>query len=205
MIRVLVADDHPLVRRGLATLLATANDLELVGMASDGAEAVELAVGSGADVVVMDLSMPEVDGVAAIKELASRVPSCRVLVLTSFSDQARVSDALRAGADGYLLKHAEPEDILDGIREVVRGGSPLDPTAARILLNTSRSRAGAADMLTAREREVLIQLEAGLNNRQIARKLDIAERTVKSHLHSIFQRLGVTHRTEAALWAQRNL
>lgn len=205
MIRVLVADDHPLVRRGLATLLATANDLELVGMASDGAEAVELAVGSGADVVVMDLSMPEVDGVAAIKDLASRAPSCRVLVLTSFSDQARVSDALRAGADGYLLKHAEPEDILDGIREVVRGGSPLDPTAARILLNTSRSRAGAADMLTAREREVLIQLEAGLNNRQIARKLDIAERTVKSHLHSIFQRLGVTHRTEAALWAQRNL
>ncbi|HWM01966.1 MAG TPA: response regulator transcription factor [Actinophytocola sp.] len=202
---MLVADDHPLVRRGLATLLATANDLELVGMASDGAEAVELAVGSGADVVVMDLSMPEVDGVAAIKDLASRAPSCRVLVLTSFSDQARVSDALRAGADGYLLKHAEPEDILDGIREVVRGGSPLDPTAARILLNTSRSHAGAADMLTAREREVLIQLEAGLNNRQIARKLDIAERTVKSHLHSIFQRLGVTHRTEAALWAQRNL
>jgi DNA-binding NarL/FixJ family response regulator len=128
-----------------------------------------------------------------------------VLVLTAFSDQSRVSDALRAGADGYLLKDAEPEDILDGIREVVRGGSPLDPAAARILLDTSRARSDAADMLTAREREVLVLVEAGLNNRQIARKLDIAERTVKSHLHNIFQRLGVTHRTEAALWAQRNL
>jgi DNA-binding NarL/FixJ family response regulator len=201
----LVADDHAVVRRGLATLLATAPDLELVGAAGDGAEAVRLAVDAGADVVVMDLSMPVVDGVAATRELASRAPSCRVLVLTSFSDQARVSDALHAGADGYLLKHAEPEEILDGIREVVRGGSPLDPAAARILLNTSRSRGAPSEILTGREREVLILVEAGLNNRQIARKLDISERTVKSHLHNIFQRLGVTHRTEAALWAQRNL
>jgi len=205
MIRVLVADDHAVVRRGLATLLATANDLELVGMASGGGEAVHLAIGLGAEVVVMDLVMPEVDGVAAIKELVSRAPSCRVLVLTAFSDQSRVSDALRAGADGYLLKDAEPEDILGGIREVARGGSPLDPAAGRILLNTSRSRSRAAELLTAREREVLILLETGLHNRQIARKLAITERTVKSHLHSIFQRLGVTHRTEAALWAQRNL
>jgi DNA-binding NarL/FixJ family response regulator len=205
VIRVLVADDHAVVRRGLATLLATAPDLELVGTASDGAEAVRLAVDSDADVVIMDLSMPEVDGIAATRELASQVPSCRVLVLTSFSDHARVSDALRAGADGYLLKHAEPEDILDGIREVVRGGSPLDPAVARILLNTSRTSVAPAELLTAREREVLILVEDGLNNRQIARRLDIAERTVKSHLHNIFQRLGVTHRTEAALWAQRNL
>jgi DNA-binding NarL/FixJ family response regulator len=189
----LVADDHAVVRRGLATLLATAPDLELVGAAGDGAEAVRLAVDAGADVVVMDLSMPVVDGVAATRELASRAPSCRV------------SDALHAGADGYLLKHAEPEEILDGIREVVRGGSPLDPAAARILLNTSRSRGAPSEILTGREREVLILVEAGLNNRQIARKLDISERTVKSHLHNIFQRLGVTHRTEAALWAQRNL
>jgi len=201
----LVADDHAVVRRGPATLLDTAPDLELVGAAGDGAEAVRLAVDAGADVVVMDLSMPVVDGVAATRELASRAPSCRVLVLTSFSDQARVSDALHAGADGYLLKHAEPEEILDGIREVVRGGSPLDPAAARILLNTSRSRGAPSEILTGREREVLILVEAGLNNRQIARKLDISERTVKSHLHNIFQRLGVTHRTEAALWAQRNL
>ena len=205
MIKVLVADDHAVVRRGLATLLATTSDLELVGTASDGSEAVQLAVESGADVVVMDLSMPGVDGVAATRELADRAPSCRVLVLTSFSDQARVSDALRAGADGYLLKHAEPEEILDGIREVVRGGSPLDPAAARILLNSSRNRASTAGELTAREREVLILVETGLNNRQIGRRLNIAERTVKSHLHNIFQRLGVTHRTEAALWAQRNL
>lgn len=206
MIRVLIADDHAVVRRGLATLLATTTDLELVGMAADGAEAVRLAVDSGADVVVMDLSMPGVDGVTATRLLATQAPGCRVLVLTSFSDQARVSDALRAGADGYLLKHAEPEDILDGIREVVRGGAPLDPAAARILLNTSRGRrAGATDELTGREREVLALVATGLNNRQIGRRLDITERTVKSHLHNIFQRLGVTHRTEAALWAQRNL
>ena len=205
MIRVLIADDHAVVRRGLATLLATTTDLELVGMAADGAEAVRLAVDSRADVVVMDLSMPEVDGIAATSELASRAPSCRVLVLTSFSDQARVTDALRAGADGYILKHAEPEEILDGIREVVRGGSPLDPAAARILLNASRTHTTPTEILTAREREVLILVEGGLNNRQIAHRLDIAERTVKSHLHNIFQRLGVTHRTEAALWAQRNL
>jgi len=127
VIRVLVADDHAVVRRGLATLLATAPDLQLVGTASDGAEAVRLAVDWGAGVVVMDLSMPELDGVAATCELASQVPSCRVLVLTSLSDQGRVTDALHAGADGYLLKRAEPEAILDGIREVVRGGSPLDP------------------------------------------------------------------------------
>ena len=176
-----------------------------MGTASEGSEAVQLAIESSADVVVMDLSMPGVDGVAATRELADLAPSCRVLVLTSFSDQARVSDALRAGADGYLLKHAEPEENLDGIREVVRGGSPLDPAAARILLNSNRSRASATGMLTAREREVLILVETGLNNRQIGRRLNIAERTVKSHLHNIFQRLGVTHRTEAALWAQRNL
>jgi len=205
MIKVLVADDHAVVRRGLATLLATAPDLELVGMASDCAEAVQLAVDSGADVVVMDLSTPHIDSVAAIQELASRVPSCRVLVLTSFSNHARVCDALHAGADGYLLKHAEPEDILDGIREVVRGGSPLDPAAARILLNTNRGRSGAADMLTTREREVLMLLKAGLNNRKIARKLEVPEETIKSNLHAIFQRLGVSRRTEAVLWAQRNL
>ena len=138
--------------------------------------------------------MPRVEGVAAIKELGSRAPSCRVLVLTSFSDQARVSDALRAGADGYLLKYAEPEDIIDGIRQVVRGGSPLDPAVARILLNTSRRRAGAVDMLTAREREILILLEGGLNNRQIGSKLDIAERTV-----------GLTCKTSFSGWAGRDL
>jgi DNA-binding NarL/FixJ family response regulator len=205
MIRVLIVDDHAVVRRGLAQLLETTDDLRLAGEAGDGETALGLAAELKPDVILMDLSMPEVDGIAATRELASQVPSCRVLVLTSFSDHARVSDALRAGADGYLLKHAEPEDILDGIREVVRGGSPLDPAVARILLNSSRTSVAPAELLTAREREVLILVEAGLNNRQIGRRLNIAERTVKSHLHNTFQRLGVTHRTEAALWAQRNL
>ena len=205
MIRLVLAEDHPVVRVGLERLLASEEDIDIVGTAEDGAEAVELVARQEVDVVLMDLSMPVLDGVGATRKIAAECPDTRVLVLTSFSDQARVSDALHAGADGYLLKHAEPEDILDGIREVVRGGSPLDPIAARILLNSSRRGTAAPDILTAREREVLVLVEEGLNNRQIARKLDIAERTVKSHLHNIFQRLGVSHRTEAALWAQRNL
>jgi DNA-binding NarL/FixJ family response regulator len=205
VIRVLVADDHAVVRQGLAALLATTSDLELVATAGNGADAVRLAVEHRADVVVMDLSMPDTDGVAATAALADTAPDCRILVLTSFSDQVRVADALAAGADGYLLKHAEPEAILDAIREVVRGGSPLDPAAARILIDDGRVRPGSTDALTAREREVLGLVATGLSNRQIARRLGISERTVKSHLHNVFQRLGFTHRTEAALWAQRHL
>ena len=203
MIRVLVADDHAVVRAGLGQLLGTTDDLELVGEAANGSEAVERTAELRPDVVLMDLSMPGVDGVAATEQIVAASPGVHVLVLTSFSDQARILDALQAGAEGYLLKHSEPEVILNGIREIVRGGSPLDPKAARVLL-TSRRSTGQSGNLTDREREVLAMVGAGHPNKTIARRLGISERTVKAHLTNVYQRLGVTDRTQAALWAQRH-
>jgi DNA-binding NarL/FixJ family response regulator len=202
MIRVLIVDDHAVVRRGLAQLLETTDDLRLAGEASNGEDAITLAASLNPDVVLMDLSMPKMDGVKAIGVIVTANPDAHVLVLTSFSDQQRILDALQAGAEGYLLKHAEPETILSGIREVVAGGSPLDPKAARVLL-TSRRAPRTALTLTGREREVLLLVGEGLPNKLIARRLGISERTVKAHLTSVFQQLGVTDRTQAALWAQR--
>jgi DNA-binding NarL/FixJ family response regulator len=206
MIRVLITDDHAIVRTGLAQLLGTTDDLVLVGEAADGARAVELAAELRPDVVLMDLSMPGTDGVRATASIVGDNPDVRVLVLTSFSDQTRILDALEAGADGYLLKHSEPEVILAGIREVMAGGSPLDPKAARVLLTQRRtgSSAGSGVRLTGREREVLRMVGDGHPNKVIARRLGISERTVKAHLTSVYQRLGVTDRTQAALWAQRH-
>ena len=203
MIRVLITDDHAIVRGGLAQLLGTTDDLVLVGEAADGARAIELAAEVRPDVVLMDLSMPNTDGVSATATIIKQNPDVHVLVLTSFSDQTRILDALAAGAEGYLLKHSEPEVILAGIREVVRGGSPLDPKAARMLL-THRRSAEPGVHLTAREREVLRMVGEGHPNKSIARRLGISERTVKAHLTSVYQRLGVTDRTQAALWAQRH-
>ena len=202
MIRVLIVDDHAIVRTGLSQLLGTADDIELVGAAGDGAEAVAMAAELRPDVVLMDLSMPGTDGIAATGQIVAADPGVHVLVLTSFSDQARILDALQAGAEGYLLKHSEPEVILAGVREIVAGGSPLDPKAARVLL-TNRRSPGPETKLTDREQEVLDMVGAGLPNKTIARRLGISERTVKAHLTSVYQRLGVTDRTQAALWAQR--
>ncbi|WP_328520966.1 response regulator transcription factor [Kribbella sp. NBC_00359] len=202
MIRVLIADDHAIVRTGLSQLLGTADDIELVGAASDGAEAVTMAAELRPDVVLMDLSMPGTDGISATGQIVAADPGVHVLVLTSFSDQARILDALQAGAEGYLLKHSEPEVILTGVREIVAGGSPLDPKAARVLL-TNRRSPGPETKLTDREQEVLDMVGAGLPNKTIARRLGISERTVKAHLTNVYQRLGVTDRTQAALWAQR--
>lgn len=205
MIRVLIADDHAIVRTGLSQLLGTADDLELVGDAANGDEAVTLTASLRPDVVLMDLSMPGTDGVAATRRIVTDVPGTHVLVLTSFSDQTRILDALQAGAEGYLLKHSEPEAILAGIREVVAGGSPLDPKAARVLLTNRRAAEGPQSGLTEREREVLTMVRDGLPNKSVARRLGITERTVKAHLTNIYQRLGVSDRTQAALWAQRHL
>jgi DNA-binding NarL/FixJ family response regulator len=202
VIRVLIVDDHAIVRTGLSQLLGTADDLELVGATGSGADAVTLAAELRPDVVLMDLSMPGTDGISATAQIVAANPDAHVLVLTSFSDQARILDALQAGAEGYLLKHSEPEVILAGIREIVAGGSPLDPKAARVLL-TNRRSPGPETKLTDREQEVLDMVGAGLPNKTIARRLEISERTVKAHLTNIFQRLGVTDRTQAALWAQR--
>ena len=203
MIRVLITDDHAIVRGGLAQLLGTTDDLVLVGEAADGDQAIEVAARVRPDVVLMDLSMPNTDGVRATARIIEQNPDVHVLVLTSFSDHARILDALAAGAEGYLLKHSEPEVILAGIREVMRGGSPLDPKAARVLLTHRRSPEPGVH-LTAREREVLRMVGEGQPNKTIARRLGISERTVKAHLTSVYQRLGVTDRTQAALWAQRH-
>lgn len=205
MIRVLIADDHQVVRSGLEQLLATAADIELVAMAADGAEAVALAAELTPDIVLMDLSMPELDGVAATRRIVASGGPTQVVVLTSFSDRQRILDALDAGAAGYVLKHAEPDELLEAIRAAHDGGSPLDPKAARVLLDRQRSSPGSPAKMSDREVEVLRLVAAGMANKHIARELGIAERTVKAHLTSIFQRIGVTDRTQAALWARDHL
>ena len=200
--RVVLVDDHAVIRAGLAQLIATADDIEVVGQAADGAAAIEQARALKPDVVLMDLQMPGVDGVAATREIVAAGLGVDVLVLTSYSDNERILDALDAGAVGYLLKDADPDDVLTGIRAVSRGESPIHPKAARALLG-ARS-AGGRPQLTAREVEVLTLVRDGLSNKQIAKRLEISERTVKAHLTSAFSRIGVSDRTQAALWAQRN-
>lgn len=205
MIRVVLVDDHAIVRNGLAQMLDAADDIEVVGMAADGAEAQAVVDGAQPDVVLMDLQMPVVDGVKATRLIVESGSSAQVVVLTSYSDGERIVAALDAGAMGYLLKDAEPEELLEGIRSVSRGESPIHPRAARSLL-AARSLASSSSsvQLTPREGEVLRLVRAGLANKQIARRLGISERTVKAHLTSTFQRIGVSDRTQAALWAERN-
>ena len=201
-IRVLLAEDHALVRAGIERLLSVAPGIEVVGQASNGFEAIAAAATLRPDVVVMDLSMPELDGIAATREIVAANPQTRVLVLTSFSDQERIVEVFDAGAVGYLLKDAEPEDLTKAVRAVARGGIPLDPRAARLLLG-GRSRRQPATALTDREQEVLELVADGHSNKTIARRLEISEKTVKAHLTKIFQRIGVTDRTQAALWASK--
>ncbi len=203
-IRVLVVDDHAILRAGLSALLTAAGDIELVGEAASGEEAIIRAAQLRPDVILMDLSMPGMDGATATRRIVSDHPETHVIVLTSYSDQHWINDALQAGAGGYLLKHSGPEVVVAGIREVMAGGAPLDPKAARILITDRQSRPAPSTGLTSREGEVLDLVGSGLSNRAIARQLKISERTVKAHLTNIFQRIGVQDRTQAALWAQRN-
>jgi DNA-binding NarL/FixJ family response regulator len=202
MIRLLLAEDHNLVRAGLADLLGNIEDFELVAAAADGAQAVALAAEHRPQVVLMDLVMPELDGIDATRRIVQADPGVQVVVLTSFSDRERILDALDAGAIGFLLKDAEPEELFHGIRAAARGESPLAPKAARevLLARSERDDRG----LTERELDVLGLVRAGLSNKLIARRLEISEKTVKAHLTSIFQRIGVTDRTQAALWAERH-
>jgi DNA-binding NarL/FixJ family response regulator len=204
MIRVLIVDDHAVVRRGLEQLLGTAGDIEVLESASDGIEAVERAVKVRPDVVLMDLSMPELDGIEATRQVVAAVEGVHVVVLTSFADQRRVFDAIEAGASGYVLKDASPDELLAAVRAAHAGDAPFDPKAARILLEAQRGRQ-PTKKLSAREAEVLGLLAAGMANKEIARRLGIAERTVKAHLTAVFQELGVTDRTQAALWAREHL
>jgi DNA-binding NarL/FixJ family response regulator len=203
MISVLIADDHGVIRDGLGRLIDALEDIELAGTAVDGAEAVERSRELAPDVVLMDLDMPRMDGIEATRLITAERPGTAVLVLTSFSDRARILGALSAGACGYLLKDASSEEVADGIRAASRGESPLDPRAARTIIS-ARAEPDPIGALSGREREVLALLVEGLPNKLIARRLEISEKTVKSHLTRIFRELGVTDRTQAALWAERH-
>ena len=203
VIRVLLADDHGVIRDGLGRLIAGLDDIELVGMAVDGEDAVRRSAELAPDVVLMDLEMPELDGIEATRRVLADRPGTAVLVLTSFSDRPRILGAIEAGACGYLLKDVTADEVADGIRAAARGESPVDPRAARTIL-TAQSEPDPAELLSARESEVLALLVEGLPNKLIARRLEISEKTVKTHLTSIFRALGVTDRTQAALWAERH-
>ena len=202
MIRVAVADDHGVLRDGLAGLIAAQPDMEVVASAADGAEAVAICRTAKPDVVLMDLEMPVMDGIEATRAIPAEAPETTVLVLTSFSDRRQITGALDAGAVGYLLKDASADDVVRGIRIAAEGGSPLDPRAARSLLE-AKSAPDPLAGISPREREVLALLLDGMPNKLIARRLEISEKTVKSHLTSIFRRIGVNDRVQAVLWVER--
>ena len=202
MIRVLIVDDHPLVRAGIAQLLESTDDISVVGQAADGAEGVAAVAELQPDLVLMDLSMPGMDGRAATRRIQAAHPGVRVVVLSSYAERADVLEALDAGAAGYLLKDAPPEELLAGVRSAARDEAPLAPRVAREVITAWRGTRKAND-LTSRELDVLALLADGLPNKVIARRLGIAEKTVKAHVTQIFQALGVSDRTQAALWADR--
>jgi DNA-binding NarL/FixJ family response regulator len=202
VIRLVLVEDHPVVRVGLERLLANEDDIEVVGTAQNGAEAVELVAKVECDVVLMDLSMPVMDGVEATQKIVeAHDGAVRVVILTSFSAREDIIAALDAGASGYLLKDAEPQELLAGVRAAARGDAPLAPRAAREVLS-ERTEGASGPELSARESEVLQLVARGFPNKRIARELQISEKTVKAHLTQVFQRIGVTDRTQAALWAK---
>ncbi|MBM3678702.1 MAG: response regulator transcription factor [Actinobacteria bacterium] len=202
MIRVLVVDDHGVLRDGLGRVIEAQADLELVGTAADGREAIEAARAGLPDVVLMDLEMPTMDGIDATRGIVAERPGTAVLILTSFSDRSRIVSALDAGAVGYLLKDAAADEVVEAIRTAAAGGSPLDPRAARSLIE-AKTAPDPLESLSGREREVLGALLEGLPNKLIARRLGISEKTVKTHLTNVFRQIGVTDRVQAVLWAER--
>ena len=198
-IRVLICDDHAVVREGLERLLENAERVEVVGTASDGQDGLEMARETRPHVILMDVSMPRLDGIAATRAIVAELPDTRIIMLTSFSETQRVLDAIDAGAVGYLLKDSDGADVVRAVRAAAIGDSPIDPRAARALVVR---RAAPASALTPRERDVLALLSSGLSNKVIAIRLGISEATVKAHLTRIYQQIGVSDRTQAALWAR---
>ena len=202
-IRLLIVDDHSVVREGLRAFLRLQEGIEVVGEAAGADEAVRVAGTSSPDVVLLDLVMPEGDGIGAIRRLLEVAPNVRVLVLTSFADDAQIFAAIAAGAAGYLLKDVDPQALADGIRDVHDGRPALHPSvAARLMRHTGSARPAYND-LTARERDVLTLVVEGLANKQIAQRLGIGEKTIKTHVSRVLAKLGVTDRTQAAVLAIR--
>jgi DNA-binding NarL/FixJ family response regulator len=206
-IKVLVVDDHQVVRRGLRTFLEVQDDIEVVGEAADGAEGVELAEALRPDVILLDVKMPGVDGIEALRMLRDRGNPARVLVVTSFTEKSTVVPAIRSGAAGYVYKDVDPQALASAIRAVHGGHVLLQPEIAEALMTgdtQAGGRSGAGATLTDREREVLAEIARGRSNREIARALVLSEKTVKTHVSSIFMKLDVADRTQAALYAVRH-
>jgi NarL family two-component system response regulator LiaR len=207
VIRVLIADDHAVVRQGLRTFLDLQADIDVVGEAADGEEAVAVAAEHAPDVILLDLVMPRLDGIGALRRLRDTAPAARVIVLTSFGEDERLFTALRAGASGYLLKDVEPAELVRSIRTVHGGGAPLSPAVAARVVEELASGGGAgraaADDLTPRELEVLCLIARGQSNKRIALELGVAEKTVKTHVSHVLAKLGLSDRTQAALYAVR--
>jgi DNA-binding NarL/FixJ family response regulator len=205
-ISVLIVDDHPVVRRGLRALLEVQDEIEVAGEAGDGATALALDAEHAPDVILLDLKLPGMDGIAVLGELRARDSAARVLVLTSATDSASASLAVRSGAAGVLYKDVDPDALVRAIRSVHDGHLLLAPEAAGAMVRIAASRGAVTglDALTSREREVLAEIAKGRSNREIARALGVAEKTVKAHVSSVLAKLGVQDRTQAALMAVRN-
>ncbi|MCT6925810.1 response regulator transcription factor [Metasolibacillus sp.] len=207
MIRVLIADDHHVVRRGLLFFLKTQKDIEVVGEAKNGVEAVQLVKEVQPDIVLMDLVMPELDGIQATKRIKALYPTIKVLMLTSFADKDHVLPAIDAGASGYQLKDIEPDDLVHTIRQIMRGENMLHPEATTQLeegLREEEQKLHVLNPLTPREQDVLAELTKGKSNREIAASLFVTEKTVKTHISNIFAKLQVQDRTQAALYAVKH-
>ena len=203
-IRVLIVDDHQLFRRGVSSLLAGREDIEVVGEANNGAEAVERARELMPDVVLMDIKMPGLDGLAATKQLKAEMPYVRIMMLTVSETDEDLFEAIKAGASGYLLKNVDPDHLVASVLQVQRGEVPIAPTmAAKILRELTAPAESSIQALTARERQVLELLSGGLANKEIAFTLKISENTVKNHLRNILEKLHLQNRVQAALYAVR--
>ncbi|MFB3165795.1 response regulator transcription factor [Neobacillus sp. 179-C4.2 HS] len=207
-IRILITDDHHVVRRGLAFFLKTQKDIEIIGEAGNGREAVELTRTLKPDLVLMDLVMPEMDGIQATKIIKSEMPEIKIMMLTSFSDQDHVIPALEAGASGYQLKDIEPDELIACIRKIMSGENQLHPKATSHLLanlsNKENKERNLLEQLTKRELDVLKEIARGKSNKEIASTLFITEKTVKTHVSNLLAKLEVADRTQAALFAVKN-
>jgi len=204
---VLIVDDHPVVRQGLRVLLEVHDGIDVTGEAADGEEALAQAAALTPDVILLDLKLPGMDGIAVLRALRDRGVASRILVLTSGNDPAQVGLALRSGASGFLYKDVDPDALIRAIRAVNDGNMLLAPAAAGSLVPSSWAgpgRPGGWGALTAREREVLAEIARGLSNREIARRLHVSEKTVKTHVSSVLAKLGVQDRTQAAVYAVRS-